>query len=249
MSAQLEDGYTRTANELLDCLMKQRLNGTQHSIIYCIIRNTYGYQRKSHELSLTFIASATSIHKDLIKRELDKLIELKIVKVFREAGFKTTREIGINKNTGDWIVQSGLKERQSTNQSTVSESVAAQYTNQSTPTVDQSVYQEINNKDIKESSTTTDPVEKVFKAYCRINDKAEHHAYGQYKLIELKINEGYDPDMIIEVMEEKSNGNVNTFRYYDKALAERKLQSQKPVDTKSLTGAEWAKAAGFGGGT
>ena len=142
MAAQLEDGYTRIANEILDQLMKTRLNGTQNSIIQCVIRNTYGFQRKSHEMALSFISNATGIHKDLIKRELDKLIEFKAILVFKEATFRSSREIGMNKNVSDWVVHSKPICRQSTKQSTLDESVAEQSTNQSTPPVDQTVYQE-----------------------------------------------------------------------------------------------------------
>lgn len=210
MSAQLEDGYTRIANELLDNVMKQRFNGTQHSIIYCVLRNTYGFQRKSHEMSLTFISAATGIHKDLVKRELDKLIESKVIRVFKEAGFRSTREIGINKNTVDWIIQSEPKRRQSTNQSTVNELVAEQSTNQSTPTVDQLVYQERKSfKDIKDITTTAtgaylsvgDIHTKVFKTFSMSGLMSEY-------VMDLK-SKGMDDDFIRELMLETGESGNN----------------------------------------
>lgn len=166
MSAQLEDGYTRTANELLERLMKIKLNGTQHNIVYCIIRNTYGFQRKSHAMSLTFISTAIEAHKDLVKRDLDKLIECNIVKVFKDGDYTHSREIGINKNVDEWVTYSKPIGRQSTNQSTVSESVYLQSTNQSIPTVDQSVYQErkVFKESIKEISTTTENPFRLFES-------------------------------------------------------------------------------------
>lgn len=230
MSAQLEDGYTRTANELLERLMKIKLNGTQHNIVYCIIRNTYGFQRKSHAMSLTFISVAVETHKDLVKRELDKLIESKIVKVFKEATFNDPREIGINKIVSDWVVHSRPIGRQSTNQSTVDESVYPQSTNQSTGGVDQSVYQ-IKKEDLKESSkditTITDPFIFVLDEYCNLHNKIDLNI-KESERIEIRnlLSENITPEFIVESMKKlhkrkiERGESVTNFLYYPKPIRE-----------------------------
>lgn len=102
MGANLENGFARLANELMDAAMKRKFNGTQCSIIFCVIRFTYGYQRKSHEMSLTFIRDHTDIGADRIKKELKKLIDWRVIQVFENNTFTKSRMIGMNKNTDEW---------------------------------------------------------------------------------------------------------------------------------------------------
>lgn len=101
-SPQIENGYTRIANELLDKLAGTKLNGTQFRILMVVFRYTYGFQRKEHELSETFIASATGIHKQQVKRELKNLIDRGIVNVLKQATFTEPRTISFNKNYKQW---------------------------------------------------------------------------------------------------------------------------------------------------
>lgn len=100
---QLEDGYTRIANEILDALAKTNLNGTQRRILDVIFRQTYGYQRKEHEISLTFLSKATGIHKMQIQRELTSLIDRKIIIVLKEASFNKSRVMTFNKYYNQWL--------------------------------------------------------------------------------------------------------------------------------------------------
>lgn len=101
-SPQRENGYTGIANEILEKLAAIQLNGTQFRIIMVVFRYTYGFQRKEHELSETFLAKATGIHKQQIKRELRTLIDKNIVTVEREATFDKPRIISFNKNYAAW---------------------------------------------------------------------------------------------------------------------------------------------------
>lgn len=101
---QLENGYTKIAHEILETLAKTPLNGTQRRIIDVVFRYTYGYHKKEHELSESFISNATEIHKQQIKRELKALIDYKILKVTREATFSNSRIMQFNKNYEQWVV-------------------------------------------------------------------------------------------------------------------------------------------------
>ena len=100
---QIENGYTKIANEILEALAKTNLNGTQRRIIDVVIRYTYGFQRKEHELSISFIANATGIHKKQLQRELAVIIEKNIITVVREATFTKSRIIQFNKNYDKWF--------------------------------------------------------------------------------------------------------------------------------------------------
>ena len=102
---QKENGYTSIANEILEHLYRLKLNGTQFRIIMSIWRFTYGFSRKQHEMSESFISQATETHIKQVSRELASLIEMNIIKVVKEASFKSSRIISFNKNYDTWILK------------------------------------------------------------------------------------------------------------------------------------------------
>lgn len=120
-SPQKENGYTPIANEIIEQVAKTKLNGTQFSILLIIWRQTYGFQRKECKISLNFLAKATGINRQQIKRELDSLIKANIIKVTEEANFNRTRTLSFNKDYETWKVDSKRISLQSTNKVTVSE--------------------------------------------------------------------------------------------------------------------------------
>ena len=103
--ADLENGYTRIANEILEEMAKIKLSPTQYRILFVVWRYTYGFQRKKHQLSLTFLAEATQCDLRLIQRELKKLIKARILKAEQTKGL--ARQISFNKKTKEWQVDIG----------------------------------------------------------------------------------------------------------------------------------------------
>lgn len=101
-SPQRENGYTGIANEILDNLASTQLNGTQFRIIMVVFRYTYGFRRKDHELSETFLSKATGIHRQQIKRELKELIDRNVLTIIRENDFTNSRLISFNKDYEQW---------------------------------------------------------------------------------------------------------------------------------------------------
>lgn len=98
---QTEKGYTKVANEILERIMKTDLNGTQFRLAMAIWRYTYGYSRKAHELSLTFLSEAIATRKSHVDRELNALIDRKIVSVVG-VGKGRSRVLKFNKNYDEW---------------------------------------------------------------------------------------------------------------------------------------------------
>ncbi|MBY0088429.1 replication protein [Brevibacillus brevis] len=98
---QIEDGYTRLANEILENTMKASLNGTQFRIVLAVWRYTYGFQRKEHDLSLSFLSKATGASKSQVDRELSALIDRKIITIVG-AGGRGSRVVTFNKNHAEW---------------------------------------------------------------------------------------------------------------------------------------------------
>ncbi|MFC3768319.1 replication protein [Paenibacillus sp. GCM10012303] len=100
---QKENGYTGVANEILDQIVQKPFNGTQFRIVIVVWRNTYGYHRKDHEMSIDYIAQATGIHATQVKREVKKLIDQNVITVVREATKNRSRVIGFQKNYDLWF--------------------------------------------------------------------------------------------------------------------------------------------------
>jgi phage replication O-like protein O len=100
-SPQTKNGYTKVANEILEHIMKTDLNGTQFRIVTAIWRFTYGFNRKEHELSLTFLSEALNTRKSHVDKELTALIDRKIVSVVG-VGSRRGRLLRFNKNYDEW---------------------------------------------------------------------------------------------------------------------------------------------------
>ena len=107
-SPQKENGFTPIANEILEALARYPLNGTQWRILMVIFRYTYGFNRKTHGLSETFISKATGIHRKQIQRELNGLIACKIVSFIDNATFNSPRKLAFNKDHSIWVVTNKL---------------------------------------------------------------------------------------------------------------------------------------------
>lgn len=103
---QLEDGFVRLANELTEALYRTKFNGTQFRILLAVIRCTYGFNKKEHEMSDNFIAEATGINARQVKRELKKLINSKVLIVTNEGSYTEPRKIMINKYYNQWGIES-----------------------------------------------------------------------------------------------------------------------------------------------
>ena len=100
---QKENGYTAISNEILEAIIKYKLNATQFRIVLLVWRSTYGWNKKEYVLSESYISNATDIHKQQVKRELKKLIELNILTVIKDATYTTGRLFAFNKNFESWV--------------------------------------------------------------------------------------------------------------------------------------------------
>lgn len=101
---QKENGSTDIANELLEAIYSFDFNGTEISVILCVLRYTYGFHRKKHELSLSFITKAIHRHRNGVFKAINDLIKKNVLIQYSSPSFNSTREIGINKDYSKWIV-------------------------------------------------------------------------------------------------------------------------------------------------
>jgi phage replication O-like protein O len=99
---QLENGYTRIANELLEAVCLTPFIATHLKIILLCWRFTYGFGRKQAELSVSFISKATGISRRYVSEGLNELIKSKVLTVIHESTYSKPRIIAFNKNYKEW---------------------------------------------------------------------------------------------------------------------------------------------------
>ena len=98
-SPQVEDGYTMIANELLEAISRKLLSGDEHRIFWTILRKTYGFKKRTDQISLSQFVLATGINKQNICRVLSKLIKKNmIIKIDN----KSIRSYSIQKDYTTW---------------------------------------------------------------------------------------------------------------------------------------------------
>lgn len=98
-SPQLENGYTRLANELLDALVGAGLTSRQWAVVMAVVRKTYGFNKKSDEIGLSQLALMTGIDKAHLSRTVRELESARVL--HREVGTHG-HKLSINKHHKQW---------------------------------------------------------------------------------------------------------------------------------------------------
>ena len=93
--ADLDDGYTRIANELLEAVMAADLTARQLKVVLALIRKTYGFGKKFDRITNTQIAMMTGIHHTHVCKAKNEMIAMNIIVTNGLA-------IGINKVISEW---------------------------------------------------------------------------------------------------------------------------------------------------
>lgn len=97
VSPQLENGYTKIANEIIDALARTKLSSQESRILFAIFRKTYGYNKKQDWISNSQLEQITGIHRSHCANTISKLKCRKIVT-------KTGNKIQFNKLYSQWLV-------------------------------------------------------------------------------------------------------------------------------------------------
>ena len=112
---QLEDGFMRVANGIVDNICKLSLNGTEQKVIWCVIRYTYGFNRRSHCLSASFISQWANCDISSVKRALRHLQKMNIIVCINADKRGVTAELKFNKNYDQWKLTGGRNDTSVTN--------------------------------------------------------------------------------------------------------------------------------------
>lgn len=78
-SPQLENGFLRLANEIVDALAAYRIPGEQMQCLLFILRKTYGFGKKEDAISYSQFCDATGLKKPSVCRALNNLFKKKII--------------------------------------------------------------------------------------------------------------------------------------------------------------------------
>ena len=76
---QLENGYVSIANEVWEALGSYRLSGEENQILNCVIRKTYGFNKKTDHISLSQFQKYTGMNRPAVARAIKKLVSKKIL--------------------------------------------------------------------------------------------------------------------------------------------------------------------------
>lgn len=93
--AQLEDGFTRVANDLLDAAMASGLSETELCILLAVWRKTYGYSKKMDWISNEQLEGMVGKHHTHCSTAKNLLINKKVL-------LQEGRKVGMNTNVAEW---------------------------------------------------------------------------------------------------------------------------------------------------
>lgn len=96
---QLEDGYTRIANELFEAILGYGFSEREYGVVFSILRKTYGYGKKEDDMSASQIGEMIGKHRNHVTVAINGLVE-KNVLTKRQGSYGMI--LGINKNYQDW---------------------------------------------------------------------------------------------------------------------------------------------------
>lgn len=116
-SPQLENGYTKISNELLDVLACSDLLNANGRVFMFIMRYTYGFNKKEHKMTASFIAEGTQLSERSVKYALANLRKMNVINRANSCtGIQKDWELWITKGANSCTVQSlvrrGAKLRQ-----------------------------------------------------------------------------------------------------------------------------------------
>lgn len=96
---QVENGsYTRIVNKIIDDLAGANLLGSEFRIVLCVIRKTYGFNKKSDRISLSQFEKATGLSHPTVNKALKNLVKMALL-------VKTASlQYSFNKYSKTWVV-------------------------------------------------------------------------------------------------------------------------------------------------
>ena len=188
-SPQLENGYTRIANELLEAICRLKISGNEMRILLFIIRQTYGYSRKSAKISLSEISKAVGMTSDNVSKTLKKLSAKNVVKICKNGGSKP-QTISVNKDYEQWgeVVNPDYRQNAQSSNLTIVKNDNPSIVNSDNPTVVKNdnttivkndnpyLYKRKYKENIKERGKESTPARKIYGNFGKVRLSEEEYA-------------------------------------------------------------------------
>jgi len=108
VSAEVEDGYTRTANELQKAKCRLRMAGREHCVLEAVIYATYGWNKKQDRLTNTYLAELCDMDPSDVNKALQELARRNIITLKKSGHMKL---VGVNKVVSEWLYERRTKPR------------------------------------------------------------------------------------------------------------------------------------------
>lgn len=106
-SPQLEDGFIRIANELMEAILRFGFSHREVMVLFSIIRKTYGYGKKTDDISASQLSELCKVPRQHVTTTLNVLAQCNVI---TKVPGKFGTIIGIQKNHKKWIGSARLKE-------------------------------------------------------------------------------------------------------------------------------------------
>ena len=100
-SPQIEEGYIKIANEIMDALCRIRIPGEEMQILNAILRKTYGWQKCEDAIALSQFVEMTGMNKPHIIQSIKGLLLKKVITV-TEKGNSFVKVYKFNKDYDKW---------------------------------------------------------------------------------------------------------------------------------------------------
>jgi phage replication O-like protein O len=105
-SPQIESGYTRIANELLDAIIAYPFSRREFAIVFALIRVTYGFNKKEDAISGWQLSEMTGIDRSHVSKTVAELTEKNIL-IKSDSGRISHGQnvpfLSINKHYKQWL--------------------------------------------------------------------------------------------------------------------------------------------------
>ncbi|PHM60538.1 DNA replication protein [Xenorhabdus stockiae] len=95
--ANIDDGYTKLANNLYEELIGANLTRNQAKVAHAICRKTYGFNKKVDRISDSQLSQLTRLPRQKVNKAKNELINMKVI-------VKVGMMIGPNKNLSEWEI-------------------------------------------------------------------------------------------------------------------------------------------------
>lgn len=185
-SPQRENGFTPIAHEILEAMQMYKFTLNETKVIMCVWRFTYGFNRKSHELSLTFFMNHTGLSRTRINDSLKNLIECDVLLKTQQGSAKQTNSYSFNKNYEEWKIEKYSSFKDTSNEINTSEQFETSVQNDTSTSVQngtrtsvQNDTQERNTKENIKKNAYSSQFEEWWKEYPKKVEKKK--AFSSFK--------------------------------------------------------------------